>query len=133
MHIYRGPHCIYSRLICIKTYVHVGLHFCDVRLHKSDAGNPFWFPNIVCSALSEHAQCAYFSLAVLAHCRPWGLYLFLSVSNDTGYRVLPAAGWPFLLMYPCFEPRDRLRVIVLWRVLTVFTSSTCCGKLERHP
>ena len=42
MHIYRGPHCIYSRLICIKTYVHVGLHFCDVRLHKSDAGNPFW-------------------------------------------------------------------------------------------
>ena len=42
MHIYTGPHCIYSRLICIKTYVHVGLHFCDVRLHKSDAGNPFW-------------------------------------------------------------------------------------------
>ena len=23
--------------------VHVGLHFCNVRLHKSDAGNPFWF------------------------------------------------------------------------------------------
>ena len=23
-------------------------------------------------------------------------------------------------VYPCFESRDRLRVIVLWRVLTVF-------------
>ena len=27
--------------------------------------------------------------------------LFLSVSNDTGYRVLPAAGWPFLLILIC--------------------------------
>ena len=35
---------------------------------------------------------------LLACAQPWGLYLFLSVFNDTGYRVLPAAGWPILLI-----------------------------------
>ena len=49
-----GHTAFIHRLICIKTYVHVGLHFSGVRLQKSDADIPFGFQNTDIRARKYH-------------------------------------------------------------------------------